>query len=161
MKIFFALLIGILAGGAAVWYYSTSPGKSTARATGEQLGSAAKSARDAVQEKLKVLDLRSDDIKDELARGGRIVRRSAREAGQAIADATADARVTGAIKAKLLADRELSALSISVNTTEGVATLSGTVSSPENIGKAMLLAMETDGVREVVSTLQVKTAAKK
>ena len=161
MKIFFALLIGFVIGGAAVWFYSTSEGKSTARATGDQLESAAKSARDAVQEKLKVLDLRSDDIKDELARNGRIVRRRAREAGQAIADATADARVTGAIKAKLLADRELSALSISVNTTEGVVTLSGTVSSRENISKAMLLAMETDGVREVVSTLQVRAAAKK
>ena len=161
MKIFFALLIGFVIGGAAVWFYSTSEGKSTARATGDPLGSAAKSARDAVQEKLKVLDLRSDDIKDELARNGRIVRRRAREAGQAIADATADARVTGAIKAKLLTDRELSALSISVNTTEGVVTLSGTVSSRENISKAMLLAMETDGVREVVSTLQVRAAAKK
>jgi len=161
MKIFFALLMGVVIGGAAVWFYGTSEGKSTARATGDQLGSAAKSARDAVQEKLKVLDLRSDDIKDELARNGRIVRRRAREAGQAIADATADARVTGAIKGKLLADRELSALSISVNTTDGVVTLSGTVSSSENISKAMLLAMETDGVREVVSTLQVRAAAKK
>jgi len=62
----------------------------------------------------------------------------------------------------MLADRELSALSISVNTTEGVVTLSGTVSSSENVSKAMLLAMETDGVREVISTLQVKqTQAKK
>ena len=161
MKIFLALVVGVVVGGVVVWLYITSEGKSTARATGEQIGSAAKSARDAVQDKLKVLDLRSDDIKDELARSGRIVRRRAREAGQAIADATSDARLTGAIKAKLLADRELSALSISVNTTEGVVTLSGTVSSPENIGKAMLLAMETDGVREVVSTLQVRTQGKK
>ena len=30
------------------------------------------------------------------------------------------------------------------------------VASPEHISKAMLLAMETDGVREVISTLQVK-----
>ena len=78
------------------------------------------------------------------------------EAGHAIADATADARITAAIKAKLVASRDLSALNISVNTTAGVVTLSGHVSSPENISKAMLLAMETDGVREVISTLQVK-----
>jgi len=37
-----------------------------------------------------------------------------------------------------------------------VVTLSGTVASPEHISKAMLLAMETGGVREVVSTLQVQ-----
>ena len=156
MRVFLALLIGIVIGAGALWFYGTKQGKSTARATGEQIESTTKSARDSIQDKLKVLDLRSEDIKDELARTGRIVRRKAREAGQAIADATADARVTAAIKAKLVANRDLSALSISVNTTEGVVTLSGTVSSPEDISKAMLLAMETDGVREVVSTLQVK-----
>src|SRR2546428_7043410 len=158
MRILLALILGVLLGAAAVWLYSTKEGRSTARATGEQIETATRSARDTIQAKLKVLDLRSDDIKDELARSGRIVRRRAREAGQAIADATADARTTGAIKAKLLADRDLSALSISANTTEGIVTLSGTVSSTENISKAMLLAMETDGVREVISTLQVKTA---
>jgi osmotically-inducible protein OsmY len=156
MKILFALVIGIGLGAAGVWLYTTKQGKSTARATGEHLESATKSARDAIQDKLHVLDLRSDDIKDELAKTGTVVRRKAREAGQAIADATADARTTTAIKTKLLANRELSALSISVNTTGGVVTLSGTVSSTEDISKAMLLAMETDGVHEVVSTLQVK-----
>ncbi len=82
------------------------------------------------------------------------------DAGHAIADATADARITAAIKGKLLASRDLSALNISVNTTAGVVTLSGFVSSSEDISKAILLAMETDGVREVVSTLQVKPKAK-
>src|SRR5438552_14744090 len=157
MKMLITLLVGFVIGAAAVWFYHTNQGKTTVRAAGEQIENGAKSARDAVQEKLRVLDLRPEDIKDDLARGGQIVRRKAREAGKAIADATADARVTATIKAKLLANRDLSALSISVNTTEGVVTLSGAVASPEDISKAMLLAMETDGVREVVSTLQVKT----
>jgi hyperosmotically inducible periplasmic protein len=121
-----------------------------------QVEHAAKSAGDAIQEKLKVLDLRPQDVKDELARSGQVVRRTAKEAGQAIADATADARITAAIKGKLIASRDLSALSISVNTTAGIVTLSGTVPSTEAISKAMLLAMETDGVKEVISTLQVK-----
>src|SRR5260370_28438980 len=155
MKIFFALVAGILVGGAAVWFYGTKQGKSTVKATGEGIQSAAKSTRDAVESELKVLDLRSEDIKEDLARTGQVVRRKAREAGHAIADGTADARVTTAIKGKLIADRDLSAMSISVNTTAGVVTLSGTVASHEAIGKAMLLAMETDGVREVGSTLQV------
>src|SRR6185369_16159151 len=108
------------------------------------------------QEKLRVLDLRPQDVKDELARGGQVVRRKAQEAGQAIADATADARITASIKGKLVTNRDLSALSISVNTTAGIVTLSGTVPSADAISKAMLLAMETDGVKEVISTLQVK-----
>jgi hyperosmotically inducible periplasmic protein len=99
--------------------------------------------------------LRPEDIKDDLARTGKVIRRKAQEAGQAIADATADARTTAAIKAKFIANRDLSALSISVNSTAGVVTLSGTVNSPEDIGKAILLALETDGVTQVVSTLQV------
>ena len=107
-----------------------------------------------------MLHLRPEDIKDELARTGQVVRRAANEAGHAIADATADARITAAIKAKLLASRDLSALKISVNTTAGVVTLSGAVASSEHISKAILLAMETDGVREVVSTLQVKPKGK-
>jgi hyperosmotically inducible protein len=84
-----------------------------------------------------------------------VVRRKAKEAGQAISDATADARITAAIKGKLVTS-DLPGLSISVNTTAGVVTLSGTVPSAEAISKAMLVAMETDGVKEVISTLQVK-----
>jgi hyperosmotically inducible protein len=161
MRFLIALIIGVVIGAGVVWIYGTNRGHDTARAAGDQISDGAKSARDAVQDKLKALDLRSDDIRDELARTGQVVRRKAREAGNYIADATADARVTAAIKAKLLASRDLSALNISVNTTEGIVTMSGTVQAPDDISKAMLLAMETDGVREVVSTLQVKPRAGK
>lgn len=143
-------------GAAGLWLLSTTAGRTQAQAVGTQIQSAAESARDAVQAKLRVLDLRTNDVKDDLARTGQVVRRRAREAGQAIADATADARITGAIKARLVGSKDLSALSISVNTTGGVVTLSGFVNSTEDISKAMLLAFETDGVREVISTLQVK-----
>jgi hyperosmotically inducible periplasmic protein len=156
VRILLALIIGVAVGAAAVWYFGTNDGHDRVHKAGTQIQDAARSAGNALEEKLKILDLRTNDIKEDLARTGRVVRRTAREAGQAIADATADARITGKIKAKLVASRELSALSISVNTTAGVVTLSGTVPSTEAISKAMLLAMETDGVREVVSTLQVK-----
>jgi len=160
MKTLLVLALGIALGGAAVWFYSTYRNDPRFRSAEQKVESTVKSARDGAQEELRVLHLRPDDIKDELARTGRVVRREAREAGQAIADATADARTTAAIKAKLLASRDLSALNISVNTTAGIVTLSGSVSSAEHISKAILLAMETDGVREVVSTLQVKPKAK-
>ena len=156
MKILLALILGMALGAAALWFFSTSQGKARVQEAGNQIENASKSARDAVEEKLRVLDLRTNDFADELSRSGRVVRRKAREAGQAIADATADARITGLIKGKLVADRGLSSLKISVNTTDGIVTLSGTVPAEEDIGKAMLLVMDTDGVREVVSTLQVK-----
>ena len=156
MKVVLALIIGIVVGAAGLWYFGSAEGRAKAQQAGTQIQSAASSAKDVVEEKLRVLDLRTNDIKEELARGGQIVRRKARDAGQAIADATADARTTAAIKGKFLAHRELSAMNISVNTTAGVVTLSGAVTSAEEISKAMLLAMETDGVREVISTLQIK-----
>jgi len=156
MKAFIMLVVGVLIGAGAVWFYGTRQGKSTVQATGEQIETATKSARDAVQEKLRVFDLRPEQVKEDLAKTGQVVRRKARQAGQAIADATVDARTTAAIKGKLLANRDISALSISVNTTAGVVTLSGTVNSPEDISKAMMIAMDTEGVSEVVSTLQVK-----
>ena len=160
MRTFLALVLGITLGAAAVWFYSTYRNDPRMKSAEQTVENAARTTRDAAQEKIRVLHLRPEDIKDELARTGQVVRREAREAGHAIADATADARVTGAIKAKLLASRDLSALNISVNTTAGVVTLSGFVTSSEHISKAILLAMETDGVREVVSTLQVKPKAK-
>ena len=160
MRTFLALVLGIAFGAAAVWFYTTYRNDPRMRSAEQKVENAAKTTRDAAQDKLRALHLNSEDIKDELARTGGIVRREASEAGHAIADATADARITAAIKAKLLASRDLSALNISVNTTAGVVTLSGFVASSDHIAKAILLAMETDGVREVVSTLQVKPKAK-
>ncbi len=155
MKIFLALIIGVLIGAAGLWLYNQNRDNPRLRSAARQVEDAATSAKDAVQEKLRSFNLRTNDFKEELARTGQVVRRKVQQAGQAIADATADARITGAIKAKFLASRELSALSISVNTTGGVVTLSGSARSAEEISKAMLLAMETDGVREVISTLQL------
>lgn len=159
MRVFVALLVGIVLGAAGLWLYSSRSGRDTAQSAGTQIRSAAKTARDTVDEKIDALNLRPGEIKQELAHSGQVVRRKAKEAGQAIADATADARTTAAIKGKLLTHRDLSGLSISVNTTAGVVTLSGSVSSPEEISKAMLLAMEAEGVREVISTMQIKRAA--
>lgn len=156
MRFLFGVVVGIILAVAAVWYLNTTRGRSQMQSAGNKLENAAQTARDSVQDKLRVLDLRTNDFKDELARTGRVVRQKAHEAGRAIADATADARITTAIKAKLVGSRDLSALSISVNTTDGVVTLSGAVPSLDAVSQAMLLAMETDGVREVVSTLQIK-----
>lgn len=113
-------------------------------------------ARQAVTAKLEALQLRADDIREELKQTGKVVRRKARDVGDAVADAATDTRITAEVKRKLIADPELSSVTISVNTTNGRVTLSGTISSPHLVGKAMLLAMETNGVHEAISTLQVQ-----
>ena len=160
MRVFLELVIGIALGAAGLWYFSSNQGKSHFQSASRQVESAAKSASEAVQDKVKELDLSPQKIKDELARSGHVVRQKAEAAGQALSDATSDARITASIKAKLVTSRDLPSLSISVNTSAGVVTLSGLVPSADDIGKAMVLAMETEGVRQVISTLQVKPPAK-
>lgn len=149
------ILMGLLVFGF-FWYLGVArQDERVLHAEGELVHSVGK-MKEAIQDKLRDHSLDSEAIKEELGRTGKVVRQLAREVGTAVAEATADARTTATIKAKFVTDSDLSALSISVNTTNGVVTLSGTVSSYELIGKAMLLALETEGVREVVSTLQVR-----
>jgi hyperosmotically inducible periplasmic protein len=161
MRVVIALFIGLVIGGGAVWFLGTSHGKSAVHSTGDQLESTTKTARDSIQERLRAWDLRPEDVKEDLAKTGEVIRDRARQATQALADSTADARITAAIKRKLLTNKDTSALNISVNTTAGVVTLSGPVGSTDEISKAMVLAMDTEGVRRVISTMQVKPKAAK
>ena len=149
-----SIIVLVLIAAAAYWYFSEGKNRSDVQKAQDEIVSGAGRMKDAIKEKLP--EIRTEDIKEELAKTGKVVRQKAREAGAAIADATADARITGAIKAKLIGDPDLSALKISVDTTDGVVTLAGSVSSEEKIAKAMNLALSVDGVREVLSTLQVK-----
>jgi hyperosmotically inducible periplasmic protein len=156
MKFLLTLIVGIAIGAALVWYYRGGDDRGRLQSAGEQIGKAATSAREAIQEELRSLNLNGSAISNELARTGRVIRQKAQDAGRAISDATADARTTAAIKAKLVRDPDLSAWDISVNTTDGVVTLSGTAASAESIGKAIWLAIQTEGVRQVISTIQLK-----
>jgi hypothetical protein len=146
--------LGIAITLAAIWYYSDK--NAHAHHAKEDLQNAATQTKEFVQDKLDSLNLTPENIKDELARTGKVVRTNFQNLGNKITDATADARITTTIKAKLVANRDLSALDISVSTTNGRVTLSGTVASPERIAEAIKLAYSVDGVQEVVSTLQVK-----
>ena len=94
-------------------------------------------------------------IKEELADRGMIVRRTAHDIGESMVNAASDKRAVTALKGEYAADQDLSGWQIAISCTKGQVELSGMVSSPEDIGRAVLLALETDGVRDVISTLQV------
>ena len=166
-KLFSGLIVGLILGVGGYWFFSRPNHAAAVQQAQQRLEEAAagtldKAGQTAVQlqktieAKLDALELQAGTIMEELARTGKVIRRKARDLGAAVADAATDARTTAAIKAKLAADPDLSVWSISVNTTGGVVTLSGTVSSAELIGRAMLLALQTEGVNQVISTLQVK-----
>lgn len=159
------LILGIVLGAVGFWFVQKKAGENPeAQARYEQSAAqlrtnaaeAARNLSDAMRAKLDTLNLRGDQIKDELAKGGQIFRRKAQDIGDKAADAASDARAVAEIKAKYAKDSTLSAWDISVSCQQGHVKLSGTVASPDDIGKAMALALDTDGVRDATSTLTVK-----
>lgn len=162
-KYMITLLVGMIIGGGVVWYSMNDRAASRdgMDQTGARIIKDVKArgavAREILSAKMQALDLQTEAVRAEMRQTGTVVRRKAREFGRAVADAAVDARITTEIKAKLVGDSELSAWDISVSTSEGRVTLSGEVTSTEQVAKAILLAYETSGVREVVSTLRIKS----
>jgi hypothetical protein len=149
MKGFICFIIGVLVGVAGHYYLSHSNRMQVVE------------GRDTTD--LEVTNsppvrgqLNAATVKEELEKTGRVIREKTRQAGTAIADATANAKTTATIKSKLLQDSGLSAFKIDVDTTDGVVTLSGTVKSHDEIARAIDLSFQTEGVRKVISTLQIK-----
>jgi hyperosmotically inducible periplasmic protein len=66
-----------------------------------------------------------------------------------------DAEITARVKAKLIADPEVAALNIDVDTVDGVVTLTGEVDSDTARLEAEQLARTTDGVVRVISRIRV------
>jgi osmotically-inducible protein OsmY len=108
-------------------------------------------ARDEFADKMRQWRLTPDDIKSELAHTGEIVRTQANAVGGKISDA----RILAVVKAKYILDRDLSASGIHVAVLGGRVTLTGSAGSADLVGRAMALAMDTDGVTAVDSKLGV------
>jgi hyperosmotically inducible periplasmic protein len=82
--------------------------------------------------------------------------RDAKEAGRDAGNAVSDAALTTAVKSKLLADTTVGGLKIDVDTSNGVVTLNGDVSSAAEKAEAMRIARATDGVKSVRDNLTIK-----
>jgi chaperonin GroES len=117
-----------------------------------KLASSGREVRSAIDSMVRQLDVH--ELGEELKRTGRIVRRKAGQAAREVADATQDARTTAGIKTGLALDPTLSALDISVDTTDGRVTLAGHVDSTETC-PGDWIALEARR-RAVVSTIQVR-----
>lgn len=170
MKTLFVFILGLAIGAVALYYYQRQP---VAGSTREQLATtthdateaarasadravdktraAASDVSDAVQQKMRDWNLTPENIRAELGRGKEVVRENAARAGEKIADA----RIVTMIKAKYVLDRDLSAVDIDVDSRDGRVTLNGSVASEAALGKAVALALDTDGVRNVSSRLSV------
>ena len=155
-RMFFSFLFGIAVGAGGYWYSQQDAGKAQIERARAQVVSNANQVASSIKDKLNEINV--EDIKEELARTGTVIREKAKVAGQSIAGATANARITATVKTKLIGEPGLSAFNINVDTTDGLVTLSGKVNSDDQVARAINLALETDGVHKVVSTLQVAAA---
>lgn len=162
------LILGVVLGAVGFWFVQKKAHEHPEaeqryeRSAAELRGNATEVAHnmsDALRAELDTLDLRPDQIKDELTRSGKIFRRKAQDAGSQVVNTASDARVITEIKAKYAADATLSVWNIAVECSEAHVALSGSVTSADDIGRAVAVALDTDGVRDVTSTLEVKPKA--
>jgi hypothetical protein len=149
-------------GGAAISGSSAGTDASGAAAKPtvmEHARDTASAARDAVAQKLIAWKLTPSDVKEELAKTSRVVREKARSTGAAISTGVSNTRVIAVIKAKYTLDRDLDPAGISVDCDAGKVTLTGTLADAALVGRAITLALDTEGVSEVVSLLTVSAPA--
>lgn len=117
---------------------------------------AADAARTSITAKAREWKLTADDVRADLEKSGRIVRSKANDAtdtGSMAADSTA---ISSQIRTKYAADPDLSATDIRLQISQGVVSLDGEVANPDQLGRAIALALDTTGVHEVVSNLKVQ-----
>ena len=79
-----------------------------------------------------------------------------RDAAEHLGDSVAEATLTAKIKSKMALDDHVKARAINVDTSGGVATLSGVVASADERKRAVQLARDTDGITRVVDKLEVR-----
>ena len=70
-----------------------------------------------------------------------------------------DAGISTAVKSKLAADDTVKAYQLDVDTANGVVTLTGAVDSAIAKDRALMLARDTDGVRDVVDNVEISDTA--
>jgi hyperosmotically inducible protein len=67
-----------------------------------------------------------------------------------------DASITAKVKAALMADSQMKATQISVETNQGTVQLSGTVDSKNQEAEAVKIANKVDGVKSVSDMISIK-----
>lgn len=77
------------------------------------------------------------------------------KAARTVSEFISDAELTGKIRSKMALDDSVQARTIGVSTTDGVVTLDGTIGSAAEHDRAVRLARDTKGVKQVVDHMKV------
>lgn len=90
--------------------------------------------------------------KDKVEQGSAAVEQKMERVGEAISDAG----LTAKVKTALIAEPNLSAMSINVDTSEQVVTLTGECETQAHVDRAVAIAQSIEGVRTVNNNLRLK-----
>lgn len=115
---------------------------------GQQIDAGIERTNQAAQETVRDLQAAGQEIKQESAK-----------AASVISEGAADMGITAKVKTALAGDAQLSAISITVDTTNNVVTLTGPAPSQAAADRASDLAKAVDGVTEVRNQLVVGSAS--
>jgi hyperosmotically inducible protein len=127
-------------------------GRATIHVDGEEVRREVDQAGKNVERGAEQVQAGAERVGDALERGAEKVQR---EVGPVVEDALDDATISAKVKANLIADPEVRALSIDVDTVDGRVTLNGKVASESQKAEAEKLARITPGVRQVLNLIQV------
>src|SRR6266850_6011158 len=100
-RMLFCFLLGLGTGAGGYWYLQQDAGKAHLAQAKSQVVTNAQRVASTIRDTIS--DWSVDGIREEMARSSMVVREKAKAAGQSITGTTANARVTAAIKTKLIA----------------------------------------------------------
>jgi osmotically-inducible protein OsmY len=139
-------------GHKAVETTKDAQGKSTIHVDGAEVERELDQAGQQVQKGAEKVGAALERGAEQVQQGAEKVQR---EVGPVVEDALDDATITAKVKANLISDPEVRALSIDVDTIDGRVTLQGKVASENQKAEAEKLARITPGVRQVLNLIQV------
>lgn len=136
---------------------STDVNNATTTAS-QALGSAATNV--ATTARMAEWHLNPSDIQDDLNNNRKIIRSKQPEAGAPTGTADKDV-IESMVKGRLSADTQIAALKLDVDANKhGEVELKGKANSAEEVGKAIALALDTQGVTKVTSKIKLDKDAK-
>jgi hyperosmotically inducible periplasmic protein len=127
-------------------------GRATIHVDGEEVQRELDQAGKQVERGAEQVQAGAERVGAALERGADKVQR---EVGPVVEEALDDATITAKVKANLIADPEVRALDIDVDTVDGRVTLQGKVANESLRAEAEKLARITPGVRQVLNLIQV------
>jgi osmotically-inducible protein OsmY len=94
---------------------------------------------------------------EQVKRAGEEISQKTAAAAKTAGEVLSDGALTTKIKAKMGLDDTVQALDLNVDTVDGVVTVTGKVRSTAERDRALALARETNGVRQVIDRIVVQT----